>query len=291
MMSSEHEQWSDLLPWYANETLDEHTRAALEAHLRDCPTCRRELAIWRRISTAVHTQPATALPSTARRRLLALARPQPWGSLRLVPLLLRSQLLVIRAEIWPASALVFALGLLVTLATCTQAGGALPFVLTAPIVAALGVAFIYGPAVDPALEVELATPTSPHLVLLARLVLVFGFDLALGLAGSLALALLRPGLSLWLLVSAWLSPMAFLSTLSLLLSVLSADPGLGMLVSLVLWAVHSVGRIADPTSLPWRILDLTTAAVRPWLWALALLMGSLALWASEREERWLRART
>lgn len=290
-MSDEHEQWSNLLPWYANETLDARARAALEAHLRDCPTCRRELATWRRISTGVHAQSVTPLPPTVHRRLLALARPQPWGSLRLVPLLLRSQLLVIRAEIWPASALVFALGLLVTLATYAQAGGALPFVLTVPIVAALGLAFIYGPAVDPALEVELATPTSPHLVLLARLLLVFGFDLALGLAGSLALALLRPGLSLWPLVSAWLSPMAFLSALSLLLSVLSADPGLGMLVSLGLWAVQSVGRITDPASLPLRIPDLTAAPARPWLWALALLMGVLALWASEREERWLRSGT
>ncbi len=286
-MSAEHERWSELLPWYANETLDRQTRAALETHLRDCPACQRELLTWQRISTAVHAQPALVPPPTARRCLLAQARPYQGAGLRLLPLLARSQLPVIRAEIWPASTLVFVLGVLVTLAIHTRSGTTLPLVLVAPIVAAVGIAFIYGPAVDPALEIELAAPTSPRLILLARLALVFGFDLALGLAGSLALALLRPGISLWPLVAAWLAPMAFLSALSLLLNVLTADPGLGALVSLGLWIVQSLGRL---TSLPWRIPDLSGVAMRPWLLLLALLIGGLALWLGGREEHWLRRR-
>jgi hypothetical protein len=289
-MSSEHEKWNELLPWYANGTLDERTQGALEAHLRDCPTCRRDLANWRRIVTAVRAQPSPALSPSVRRRLLSLARPQPWKSLCLLPLLLRFQLPIIRAEIWPASALVFALGLLVTLASDAQGGQALPFVLTAPLVAAIGVAFLYGPVVDPALEVELATPTPPWLVLMTRLLLVFGFDLALGLVGSLALALLRPDISLWPLVTTWLAPMSFLSALSLLFSVLSADPGLGMLVSLVLWSVQTLWQVGFFKGTSLRLPDMTVAATRPWLWALALLMGGLALWASERDDLWLRGR-
>jgi len=281
----EHEKWRELLPWYANRTLDEHTQTALEAHLRDCPACRQELTTWQHISTAVRAQPAPALPRNARHRLAALVRPQPWNDPRLIPLLLRSQLPVIRGEIWPASTLVLALGTFV--ACAARSAEALPFVLMAPLVTAVGVAFLYGPAVDPALEIELATPVSPRLILLVRLALVFGFDLALGLAGSLALALLRPDVSLWPLVTAWLAPMTFLSALSLLLSVASADSGLGALVSLMLWVVQSMGRISGPNSLPWRIPDLTAAAARPWLWALALVMGALALWIGGRTERWI----
>ncbi len=289
-MSGEHEKWNELLPWYANGTLDERSQIALKTHLRDCPTCRRDLVNWQRIATAVRAQPAPALSPSVHRRLTALARPQPWKSPRLIPLLLRFQLPIIRAEIWPASALMFALGLLVTLGSGAQGGKALPFVLTAPLVAAVGVALLYGPVVDPALEIELATPTSPWLVLLSRLLLVFGFDLVLGLAGSLALALLRTNISLWPLVTTWLAPMSFLSALSLLLSVLSADPGLGMLVSLVLWGTQVLWQVGFFKGTSLRLPDLTTAATRPWLWALALLMGGLALWASDRDDLWSRGR-
>jgi len=289
-MSGEHEKWNELLPWYANGTLDERTRAALETHLRDCPTCRRDLMAWRHIASAVRAQPAPTLSSSVRRRLLALARPQPWKDPRLLLLLLRFQVPVIRVEIWPASALVFALGLLVALGSGAQGSEALPFVLTAPLIAAMGVAFLYGPVVDPALEVELATPTPPWLTLLARLLLVFGFDLALGLAGSLALASLRPHISLWPLVTVWLAPMAFLSALSLLLSVLFADPGPGTLVSLALWSVQVLWQVDFFEGAALRLPDMTAAATHPWLWALALLMVGLALWASERDGLWLRGR-
>lgn len=286
----EHEKWRELLPWYVNGTLDERSQVALEAHLRDCPACRRELAVWRRISTAVAAQPSPRLPQDAPSRLAALARPRPWNDLRLIPLLLRSQLPVIRGEIWPASALVLALGTLVALATGSQTSGALAFALIAPVVAAMGIAFLYGPAVDPALEVELAAPTPPQLVLVARVLLVFGFDLGLGLGGSLLLALLRPEISLWPLVSAWLAPMVFLSALSLLLSVHSADPTAGALISLGLWGVQVARQMGafEGASLP--VPDLASAAARPWLLALALLMGGLAVWMSGREERWLRGR-
>ena len=36
-----------LLEWLAAEELDEDGRLLAEAHLRECPRCRRELAAWR----------------------------------------------------------------------------------------------------------------------------------------------------------------------------------------------------------------------------------------------------
>ena len=37
----------------------------------------------------------------------------------------------------------------------------------------------------------------------------------------------------------------------------------------------------------WLLADLTSAAARPWLWSLAIVMGGLALWLGAREEHWL----
>jgi hypothetical protein len=202
-------------------------------------------------------------------------------------LLLRAQAKVVHRDIWAASALIMMLGTAVTLAlhAPTSADTALPFVLVAPVVAAMGVAFVYGPAVDPTLEIELATPVSPRLVLLARLALVFGFDLGLGLAGSAILSLLRAEISFWPLVSAWLAPMAFLSALAFLLTISSLEPGVGMLVSLGLWIVQSVARFSPANNLP--LPDLTADAARPWLWLLAFLLGGLGFWLAGGEERWL----
>ena len=208
--------------------------------------------------------------------------------------LMRAQLGVVRHEIWAASALVMLLGVLVTLAMYGPAasGATLPFVLVAPIVAAVGIAFLYGPAVNPALEIELAAPASPRMILLARLVLVFGFDLGLGLAGSAALAFLRAEISFWPLVSTWLAPMAFLSTLALLLTVLTLEPNMGILVSLGLWIVPSAMRftILNGTPLPFAWLDLMAASARLWLWPGAFVLGGLALWIGGHEEHWLRER-
>lgn len=38
-----HREISELLPWYANETLEAEERGAIAAHLRDCSECRRDL--------------------------------------------------------------------------------------------------------------------------------------------------------------------------------------------------------------------------------------------------------
>jgi hypothetical protein len=176
------------------------------------------------------------------------------------------------------------LGTLVTLASYStlRPGDALPLVWAAPLVAAIGVAYLYGPDADLPLEIELATPVSRRLVLLARLALLFGFDLVLGLVGSAALVALDSGVSLWPLVLAWLAPMAFLSALAFLVSVLFIDPMAGTLISLALWIAQSLARF---WSIPWSMPDLLAADARPWLMLFALLMGVGALWFAGRDER------
>jgi Putative zinc-finger len=50
------EQWRDLLPWYAADHLSDGQRAATERHLASCGACQRELAQWRAIRAALHTE-------------------------------------------------------------------------------------------------------------------------------------------------------------------------------------------------------------------------------------------
>lgn len=294
MMNCQHPT-RELLPWYVNGTLDARARAAVEAHLHDCAVCRQQVAGLQALADALVARPLEATLPDAPAILARLPRrrvqpvPQRAFTWQWSWLLLRTQARVVRREFWPASALVMALGALIALILCKpgSSGEALPLVLIAPVIAAAGVSFLYCPAVDPALEIELATPTPPRLMLLARLALVFGFDLGLGLAGSVVLALLRPAVSLWPLVTAWLAPMAFLSAFSFLISVLSADPGGGALVSLGLWIVQNLMRMAYPPHTSWLLADLTAATARPWLYTLALLLGGLALWLGASEEHWL----
>jgi hypothetical protein len=229
-----HDQARPLLAAHAAGTLaaDDATRVA--AHVVHCRTCARELEEWRllRSALAATLAPAPRGPlEAARLRVAAAHRP---SLPRRFASLLRAEAPLVRRQIWAASLLVLVLGVPVTLSGGAIGGSYLAVI--APLVAAAGVAFLYGPAADPPLELALSTPTSPRLVLLARLTLVFGFDLALALGVSALLAVLgaAPG-GMGALVVRWLGPMLLLSALSLSVA-LRAGPATGMSVSLGLWA-------------------------------------------------------
>src|SRR5436305_3991104 len=48
-----HRRVSQLLPWYANDTLGGAERRTVEQHLADCPACREELAACRDLARAI----------------------------------------------------------------------------------------------------------------------------------------------------------------------------------------------------------------------------------------------
>jgi hypothetical protein len=75
-------------------------------------------------------------------------------------------------------------------------------------------------------------------VLLARLTLVFGYDLALAVAASAFLVWFGAAGSMWILLGSWFGPMALLSALSLAASVW-LGPGMALSVAMVVW----VGRL------------------------------------------------
>ncbi len=201
-------------------------------------------------------------------------------------LILRSQARLVHPATWAASGLVIALGALVTLAFSqpSQGGAALPLVFVAPLVAACGVAFLYGLDADPALELQLATPVSPRLILLARLALLFGFNLLVTLGCSILLALAQAQITLAPLIVAWLAPMTFLSALAFLLSVLFFDSLVSVLFSFLLWVGIALRHfIASPEFI---FPDLLHPASYLPMFLLAPAFVMLALWVAAREERW-----
>ncbi len=201
-------------------------------------------------------------------------------------LILRAQVRLVHPATWAASGLVIALGALVTLLLYqpAQSGAELPLVVVAPLVAACGVAFLYGLDADPALELQLATPVSQRLILLARLALLFGFNLAITLACSVLLTLARAQISLVPLIIAWLAPMTFLSALAFLLSALFFDSLASVLINLLLWAGATVRHFL---SLGTPLLpDVLHANVYPAMLVAAPVLVLLALWIAEHEERW-----
>jgi hypothetical protein len=264
-------------------TLDDRLRAKLIEDTGSVDEADRLVPIVRQLADWLAPIP-TAQQTDRLVQTLTAAMPARSSRGALMAWLLRAQLRVVQHEIWLASAFVMTLGVLVTLvnqpATSVEM---LPLALIAPLVAALGIAFLYGPVADPFLEIELATPVSPRLIVLVRLLLVFLFDLALGLIGSVALVAANSEWSLWPLVSLWLAPMTFLAALAFLLSMLFVDPLISVSICLTLWGLQ-VLRVFPPfVALPnWLSGDL-----QPWLWLTAGLCAGLALWLAGREERQL----
>jgi hypothetical protein len=164
----------------------------------------------------------------------------------------------------------------------------LALALIAPLVAALGVSFLYGPGVDLVVEIEEATPVSQRKILLARLTLIFGFNLVVGLVGSLVLTVagimgLIPMLNFFSLVGIWLAPMTALSALAFLLTVITGDPLAGMAMSMTIWAMQALRLFGSKTGFIIQIPNLLAAETRPWLWVAALALGVLAVWLADRE--------
>ena len=240
----------DLIPAYFNQSLTADERTYLETHLRTCAACRAELDGWRAIAASTHLIEAVAIPAPDLLRQIhaTLDQDEAWQpatarrfgkqSPRYLWQLLLGQAPLVRRGIWLASGLTTTLGILVAIATMHQSVGSFTLALIAPVVAAFGMAFIYGPENDPSLEIARSTPTSPRLVLLSRLTLVFGYDLLLALATSLVLTAIH-GIGLWSLIELWFAPMLFLSALTLAASLLF-NTLVGMVGALILWGLRLV---------------------------------------------------
>jgi hypothetical protein len=139
-----------------------------------------------------------------------------------------------------ASAVVLAVGAL------TQVGAGQPLVwLIAPAAAAVGIAYSYGPGLDPAWELSCSMPVSDRLVMLTRAVAVFAVNAVLGLIASAATLGTHTStgtlhLTTAQLTFAWLLPMTAACALALAVAVAvrsavaGAGAGAGAWLTLVL---------------------------------------------------------
>lgn len=298
MDGNEHTRTIEALPAYTNGTLTPEERRRVSAHLSSCDACRAELASWRTVGNASRSVSSRVpdLPEAMMKRVWSrIEEDEPSVSnsgwleerLSLGLQLLVGQLALVRREIWTASAVTMALGCLVSLLAAGASAGGVVLAVFAPMVAAVGVAFIYGPENDPSLEVALSTPTSPRLVLLARLTLVYGYDLALALAATVVLALATGGAGFLGLISLWIGPMLFLSALALFLSLLF-NPTLATLVALILWGVRLLAYSSTVQGFPltggMRLLESFWQSTPLLLPLAALLLLVTVLYAPHQEK-------
>jgi hypothetical protein len=125
-----------------------------------------------------------------------------------------------------ASVVVLAVGVAATWGTGTQY-----VALFAPGVAAAGIAYAYGPGIDPAWELSRSMAVSDRMVLLVRALAVFGLNALLGLAASAASGAAAA------LTFGWLIPMTATCALALAAATLARSPNVGVAAGLAGWTI------------------------------------------------------
>ncbi|KAA3646559.1 MAG: hypothetical protein DWQ07_10150 [Chloroflexi bacterium] len=230
---NKHEKIIDLLPFYASGTLSANEQTHVKQHLSACEECKAELELWQGLSQVIHSdyESQTAPPYVLSQALESI-QSQPVRTNFFVKAwqIIRSQVPLVKKEIWPASLLILVLGFVVTLIA-----DRLAFIYAvAPLVSAAGLAFIYGQEHDPAYELTLSTPISQIQILAARSALVFGYNFVIVTLLSGGLTVQYPADLVLPLMLEWIAPMTFLSTLGLCLSIFS-NSGNAIFVSYLLW--------------------------------------------------------
>jgi hypothetical protein len=193
--------------------------------------------------------------------------------------LLLSQVRVIQREIWWASAFIMMIGVLVTLSPNGEL--LFSFATLAPIVAAASVGMLFDSDFRAMLDLEETSRASARLLLLARLTLVFGFNLLMALLCSVFLAIFDSETLLLPLISSWLAPMTFLSGLAFFLAITGRNSLFAGGLSLVLWIGHMI--FSQMTDKNWLVQILSMPGLseptyRPAIILAGLLMVVASLW-------------
>jgi len=165
-----------------------------------------------------------------------------------------------------ATPVVLVAGVLATLGTGT------PYVpLLAPAVAAAGIAYAYGPGIDPAWELSRSMAVSDRMVLLVRAVAVFGLNAALGLAASAASGAAAA------LAFGWLVPMTAVCCLALAAATLARSANIGVAAGMSGWVITVLAGKAAAGRLTAVITD--SSLILPYL-AFAACCGAVAAYAT-----------
>ena len=151
--------------------------------------------------------------------------------------------------------------------------------LLAPAVAAAGIAYAYGPGIDPAWELSRSMAVSDRMVLLARALAVFALNAALGLAAAAAgAAAARTAAAV---TFGWLVPMTAVCALALAAATLARSANVGVIAGLAGWVIVVLAGQSASGRLTAVITD--TALVLPYL-SFAAVCAAIA-WTATRIPR------
>jgi hypothetical protein len=169
-----------------------------------------------------------------------------------------------------ATVVVVAVGLAATVTT-----GTAYVPLVAPAVAGAGIAYAYGPGIDPAWELVESMAVNERVVLLVRALAVFGLNALLGLAASLASGTAAA------VTFGWLVPMVAVCALALAAATLSGSANVGVAAGLAGWTTVVLGGRAATGSL---VAAVTTSSlVVPYL--LCAAGCAVVAWHASRTPR------
>jgi len=153
---------------------------------------------------------------------------------RLATRLLRSPGLARALVITPSLLLgwVVATGIVLAAGIAATRGTGTPYVaLLAPAVAAAGIAYAYGPGIDPAWELSCSMAVSERMVLLVRALAVFALNAGLGIVASAASGTAAA------VTFGWLIPMTAVSALALAVATVARSANAGVAAGLAGWLV------------------------------------------------------
>ena len=124
----------------------------------------------------------------------------------------------------------------------TDLGAGQPLVwLLAPAITAVGIAYAYGPGIDPAWELAYSMAVSDRLVLLTRAVTVFTVNAVLGLAASAISVSIGPQSAAHgaaaAITFAWLLPMTAICALTLAVAVAARNAAAGAATGVAAWII------------------------------------------------------
>jgi hypothetical protein len=181
-----------------------------------------------------------------------------------------------------STTVIFGVGAMINLA------GGRPLVwLIAPGIAAIGIAYAYGPDVDPSWELASSMPVSDRMVLLVRAVAVFAVNACLGLVVS--------GSSYWAtahglhaaaaaVTFAWLIPMTAVCALTLAVAVVARSASAGALTGVLAWGAAVLASRVSAGAFTAAVTD--TATYLPYL-AVAACAAAVVGYATRTQRKTL----
>ncbi len=233
-----------------------------------------------RLLQAVRRYVPENAPPRFRQTMQQAGVPKAGFSLSLLTLI-RPQISLLGRPFWAATVLLLLLATwLVLLPNNT---GQLPLLMFAPLTGALGIVYAFRSTDERVLELEAASAMTWQQLVLARMILIIGMNVAVLSAVTLISALLLPGFPIGLLMLSWLAPLLLWASIALNVS-LRFGHWAGMVTSFAAWGLQIIVRLTLPQwdlfSLPGSIGEI---ALRLALVILALATLALAVRSADNQ--------